>query len=158
MLLRSSMQSSRTDSDASVPLRRAGELKQCAQLRSLSVENNRLATPLLDLRPLGSLRSLQLFGNPLEYLPELSHCTALRHLSLANVPHQCRPGTCLAGRTAQVAGSILGEPDAEGTAAGICLIWPRNSGDRRCSLTSLLLSPGKPRHSGCSSWFSDPRL
>ena len=63
----------------------AGELKQCAQLRSLSVESNRLATPLLDLRPLVSLRSLQLFGNPLEYLPELSHCTALRHLSLANV-------------------------------------------------------------------------
>ena len=64
---------------------RAGELKQCAQLRSLSIEGNRLATPLLDLRPLSSLRSLQLFGNPLDYLPELSHCTALRHLSLANV-------------------------------------------------------------------------
>ena len=63
----------------------AGELKQCAQLRSLSIEGNRLATPVLDLRPLGALRSLQLFGNPLEYLPELSHCTALRHLSLANV-------------------------------------------------------------------------
>lgn len=67
------------------PMWRAGELKQCAQLRSLSVEGNRLATPVLDLRPLGALRSLQLFGNPLEYLPELSHCTALRHLSLANV-------------------------------------------------------------------------
>ena len=40
---------------------------------------------MLDLRPLSALRSLQLFGNPLEYLPELSHCTALRHLSLANV-------------------------------------------------------------------------
>ena len=28
---------------------------------------------------------LQLYGNPLEYLPELSPCTQLRSLSLANV-------------------------------------------------------------------------
>lgn len=32
-----------------------------------------------------SLQSLQLYGNPLDYLPELSHCAALRSLSLANV-------------------------------------------------------------------------
>lgn len=31
------------------------------------------------------LESLQLYGNPLEFLPELSPCTNLRHLSLANV-------------------------------------------------------------------------
>jgi hypothetical protein len=28
---------------------------------------------------------MQLYGNPLEYLPELSHCSQLRSLSLANV-------------------------------------------------------------------------
>ena len=39
----------------------------------------------MDLRALSKLKSLQLFNNPLEFLPELSPCTALRHLSLANV-------------------------------------------------------------------------
>lgn len=40
---------------------------------------------MLDLRALCGLVSLQLFANPLEYLPELSPATALRSLSLANV-------------------------------------------------------------------------
>eukprot|EP00884_Botryococcus_braunii_P003060 jgi/Botrbrau1/12755/Bobra.67_1s0114.1 len=52
---------------------------------SCRLSPNRLASPVLDLRQLGQLRSLQLFGNPLEFLPELSSCPALRHLSLANV-------------------------------------------------------------------------
>ena len=63
----------------------AVEIRHCAQLVEVSLEGNRLATPVLDLRSLGRLRSLQLFANPLEFLPELSPCTSLRHLSLANV-------------------------------------------------------------------------
>ena len=65
--------------------RPAVELRYCSELREISLENNRLATPVLDLRAMAHLRSLQLFGNPLEFLPELSPCTALRLLSLANV-------------------------------------------------------------------------
>lgn len=49
------------------------------------METNRLTTPVMDLRALSRLESLQLYGNPLEFLPELSPCTNLRHLSLANV-------------------------------------------------------------------------
>ena len=64
---------------------RAVELRYCSELREISLENNRLATPVLDLRAMAHLRSLQLYGNPLEFLPELSPCTALRLLSLANV-------------------------------------------------------------------------
>lgn len=63
----------------------AVELRHCSELREVAFENNRLATPVLDLRCLSHLRALQLFGNPLEFLPELSPCTALRYLSLANV-------------------------------------------------------------------------
>lgn len=37
---------------------------------------------LLSLTP--SVHVAQLFGNPLELLPELSPCASLRHLSLAN--------------------------------------------------------------------------
>jgi hypothetical protein len=34
---------------------------------------------------MSKLRILRLFGNPLEFLPEIIPCTNLRHLSLANV-------------------------------------------------------------------------
>ena len=61
------------------------ELRQCTALREVSLESNRLTTPVMDLRALSRLQSLQLFGNPLDFLPELSPCTDLRHLSLANV-------------------------------------------------------------------------
>ena len=70
-------------SDEFLPL--AVELRHCSQLQEISLENNRLAAPVLDLRALANLRSLQLFGNPLEFLPELSPCTVLRQLSLVNV-------------------------------------------------------------------------
>ena len=61
------------------------ELRHCSTLRELNLEGNRLTTPVLDLRCMTSLQSLQLFGNPLEYLPELNPCSQLRSLSLANV-------------------------------------------------------------------------
>jgi hypothetical protein len=54
-------------------------------LRELNLEENKVVTPLLDLKSLARLQSLQLFNNPLEFLPEMSHCTQLRSLSLANV-------------------------------------------------------------------------
>ena len=63
----------------------AVELKRCTDLREVSLESNRLTTPVMDLRALSHLESLQLYGNPLEFLPELSPCTNLRHLSLLNV-------------------------------------------------------------------------
>ena len=67
------------------PTMLAVELKRCSDLREVSLESNRLTTPVMDLRALSQLESLQLYGNPLEFLPELSPCTNLRHLSLANV-------------------------------------------------------------------------
>jgi hypothetical protein len=39
----------------------------------------------LPIRAMAKLRVLRLFGNPLEFLPEITPCTNLRHLSLANV-------------------------------------------------------------------------
>ena len=66
-------------------LSHAVELKRCSDLREISLESNRLAHPVMDLVALSHLESLQLYGNPLEFLPELSPCTSLRHLSLANV-------------------------------------------------------------------------
>ena len=58
-------------------------------MRELSLEANRLSAPVIDLRSLAHLRSLQLFGNPLDFLPELTPCSSLRHLSLANVSSSC---------------------------------------------------------------------
>jgi len=60
-------------------------LAACTRLRSLTLEANRLERPIVDLRPLGgSLEEFRLGGNALDYLPEMSHCTRLRTLSLAN--------------------------------------------------------------------------
>ncbi|KAK4258981.1 hypothetical protein QN277_005366 [Acacia crassicarpa] len=66
---------------ASVPV----ELRQCVQLVELSLEHNRLVRPLLDFRAMAELEVLRLFGNPLEFLPEILPLHKLRHLSLANI-------------------------------------------------------------------------
>ncbi|XP_060973260.1 phospholipase A I isoform X1 [Cannabis sativa] len=73
----------RVDSNmlVSVPV----ELRQCVGLVELSLEHNKLVRPLLDFRAMAELRVLRLFGNPLEFLPEILPLHKLRHLSLANI-------------------------------------------------------------------------
>ncbi|XP_024984549.1 phospholipase A I-like isoform X2 [Cynara cardunculus var. scolymus] len=61
------------------------ELRRCVGLVELSVEHNKLVCPLLDFRAMAELRVLRLFGNPLEFLPEILPLHQLRHLSLANI-------------------------------------------------------------------------
>ncbi|KAK9681595.1 hypothetical protein RND81_10G013700 [Saponaria officinalis] len=61
------------------------ELRQCVGLVELSLEHNKLVRPLLDFRAMAELRVLRLFGNPLEFLPEILPLQKLRHLSLANI-------------------------------------------------------------------------
>ncbi|XP_052183412.1 phospholipase A I isoform X2 [Diospyros lotus] len=61
------------------------ELRQCVGLVELSLEHNKLVRPLLDFRAMAELRVLRLFGNPLEFLPEILPLHKLRHLSLANI-------------------------------------------------------------------------
>jgi hypothetical protein len=60
-------------------------LRQLTSLVDLSLANNKLKTPILDLSHLSALRTLHLGGNPLEYFPELSPATALHCLSLASL-------------------------------------------------------------------------
>lgn len=61
------------------------ELRQCVGLVELSLEHNKLVRPLLDFRSMADLRVLRLFGNPLEFLPDILPLHKLRHLSLANI-------------------------------------------------------------------------
>ncbi|KAL6840609.1 hypothetical protein ACP4OV_029473 [Aristida adscensionis] len=61
------------------------ELRQCVMLEELSLEHNKLVRPLLDFRSMPKLRILRLFGNPLEFLPEILPLHNLRHLTLANI-------------------------------------------------------------------------
>ncbi|KAL0398741.1 UNVERIFIED_CONTAM: Phospholipase A I [Sesamum radiatum] len=61
------------------------ELRQCNGLLELSLEHNKLVRPILDFRALAELRVLRLFGNPLEFLPDILPLLKLRHLSLANI-------------------------------------------------------------------------
>ena len=48
-------------------------------------EENRLTKPVLDMRALAQVHTLRLFGNPIEYLPEMHHAFSLRSLSVLNV-------------------------------------------------------------------------
>ncbi|KAI3972379.1 hypothetical protein MKW92_046154 [Papaver armeniacum] len=66
---------------ASVPV----ELRQCVGLVELSLEHNKLVRPLLDFRAMSELCTLKLFGNPIEFLPEILPLHKLRHLSFANI-------------------------------------------------------------------------
>ncbi|KAJ0082210.1 hypothetical protein Patl1_11086 [Pistacia atlantica] len=61
------------------------ELRECVRLVELSLEHNKLVRPLLDFRAMAELQILRLFGNPLEFLPEILPLHKLRHLSLANI-------------------------------------------------------------------------
>ncbi|ONM24105.1 Phospholipase A I [Zea mays] len=54
-------------------------------LEELSLEHNKLVRPLLDFRSMPKLRILRLFGNPLEFLPEILPLHNLRHVTLANI-------------------------------------------------------------------------
>ncbi|KAL4562496.1 hypothetical protein LXL04_034702 [Taraxacum kok-saghyz] len=61
------------------------ELRKCIGLVELSLEHNKLVCPLFDFRAMAELRVLRLFGNPLEYLPQILPLHQLRHLSLSNI-------------------------------------------------------------------------
>ncbi|KAL3627536.1 Phospholipase A I [Castilleja foliolosa] len=61
------------------------ELRQCTGLVELSLEHNKLVRPILDFRAMSELHVLRLFGNPLEFLPDILALHQLRHLSLANI-------------------------------------------------------------------------
>ncbi|XP_051125036.1 phospholipase A I isoform X2 [Andrographis paniculata] len=61
------------------------ELRECTGLVELSLEDNKLVRPILDFRAMAELRVLRLFGNPLEFLPDILPLHELRHLSLANI-------------------------------------------------------------------------
>ncbi|GMI93322.1 hypothetical protein like AT1G61850 [Hibiscus trionum] len=61
------------------------ELKQCTGMVELSLEHNKIVRLLLDFRALVDLETLRLFGNPLEFLPEILPLRKLSHLSIANI-------------------------------------------------------------------------
>jgi hypothetical protein len=61
------------------------DLRECAHLRVISLEGNRLTKPVIDMKALSKVHTLRLFDNPVEYLPELHHALNLRHLTLFNV-------------------------------------------------------------------------
>jgi hypothetical protein len=62
----------------------ADELRHCSGLRRFSLEANRLTTPVIDLRAFKELVSLNLYGNPLELLPEVRKQTSGRSYGALN--------------------------------------------------------------------------
>ena len=54
-------------------------------LRVISLKGNKLTKPVMDMKALSKVHTFHLYGNPVEYLPEMHHCKSLRCLSLVNV-------------------------------------------------------------------------
>jgi hypothetical protein len=63
----------------------ADTLKNLTNLHTLSLSNNRLKAPILNLSNLHGLCVLHLGRNPLQYFPELSQAPGLHVVSLANL-------------------------------------------------------------------------
>ena len=61
------------------------DLRECADLREISLEGNKLTRPAIDTEALSKLETLRLFDNPVEHLPEMHHAHELRTLTLFNV-------------------------------------------------------------------------
>jgi Leucine-rich repeat (LRR) protein len=63
----------------------AESLQNLTNLHTLSLSNNRLKAPIVNLSNLNGLCVLHLGGNPLQYFPELSQAPSLLTVSLANL-------------------------------------------------------------------------
>ena len=69
------------------------DLKLNANLRTLSLENNKLTKPVIDFKALAKVNSLRLLGNPIDFLPEMHHALELTELTLFNVRIVCQTGS-----------------------------------------------------------------
>ena len=61
------------------------DLRENKMLQVISLKGNKLTKPVMDMKALSKVHTFHLYGNPVEYLPEMHHCKALRCLSLVNV-------------------------------------------------------------------------
>mmetsp|Transcript_8507 Transcript_8507/g.27908 ORF Transcript_8507/g.27908 Transcript_8507/m.27908 type:complete len:429 (+) Transcript_8507:64-1350(+) len=61
------------------------DLRENKMLRVISLKGNKLTKPVMDMKALSKVHTFHLYGNPVEYLPEMHHCKSLRCLSLVNV-------------------------------------------------------------------------
>ena len=122
-------------------------LSACTGLEVLSLEGNRIATPIVDLAPLARLHTLRLGGNPLDYLPELSRCAALRTLSLANVRISAD-----AGLAAVAVSDAAGEGDGGSGAGGYLGIGRAARKADWSALFALLF-----KHSSCQAPLPRPQ-
>lgn len=69
----------------------AESLQDLTNLHTLSLSNNRLKVPIVNLSKLNKLFVLHLGGNPLQYFPELSQAPHLLTVSLANLLIMAEP-------------------------------------------------------------------
>jgi Leucine-rich repeat (LRR) protein len=61
------------------------DLRENRMLEVISLKGNKLTKPVMDMKALSKVHTFHLYGNPVEYLPEMHHCKSLRCLSLVNV-------------------------------------------------------------------------
>jgi hypothetical protein len=127
------------DADANELSILPGELRRCAALEELSLEGNRLAAVLLGFRDLPRLRALRLYNNPLEYLPEIAPCRALRELTVANLRVRADAGY-------QKFDVDLLPPAASVAATSVALVGGGKPADELAPIFALLLRRSSGHH------------
>lgn len=118
-----------------------GELRQCTLLEELTLEHNRLTSVLLSFASLRNLSVLHLYDNPLEFLPEISPCSRLQHLTVANLCVTSDP----AHREFKV--QVLPPPPG-GSSSSLASIslWDSKQADKLRPIFSLMLRRSSGHH------------
>ncbi|KAL4853631.1 Phospholipase A I [Chlorella vulgaris] len=117
-----------------------GELRRCVVLEELTLQHNRLTSVLLSFASLRNLSVLHLYDNPLEFLPEISPCNRLHHLTVANLRVTADPAY-----TKFKVEVLPPPPGAAGSGIAISL-WDSKQSDKLRPIFSLMLRRSSGHH------------
>ncbi|KAL4431288.1 hypothetical protein ABPG75_006544 [Micractinium tetrahymenae] len=118
-----------------------GELRQCTLLEELTLQHNRLTSVLLSFASLRNLSVLHLYDNPLEFLPEISPCTRLQHLTVANLRVTCDPA--FRRFTVEV---LPPPPGGSSSSLASISLWDSKQADKLRPIFSLMLRRSSGHH------------
>ncbi|PRW58490.1 phospholipase A I isoform X1 isoform A [Chlorella sorokiniana] len=115
-----------------------GELRRCEQLEELTLQHNRLTSVLLSFASLRHLSVLHLYDNPLDFLPEISPCSELTHLTVANLR--------ITADQAYTKVEFLPPPPGGGGGYSGISLWDSKQSDRLRPIFALMLRRSSGHH------------
>ncbi|EFN59236.1 hypothetical protein CHLNCDRAFT_138222 [Chlorella variabilis] len=118
-----------------------GELRRCVLLEELTLQHNRLTSVLLSFASLRNLSVLHLYDNPLEFLPEISPCGHLHHITVANLRVTADPAY-----TKFKVEVLPPPPGGGGSGIASISLWDSKQSDKLRPIFSLMLRRSSGHH------------